>query len=60
MGPTPRENQRDGVDEDGWYIGYEVQMEGVGIVNVYGETANTESESGTLLKAIDLHDKCLF
>ncbi|KAI6189871.1 hypothetical protein M3Y97_00055200 [Aphelenchoides bicaudatus] len=46
MGPTPREENRgnENYEEDGWYIGYEVQMEGLGVVNVYAE-ANSDSDS---------------
>ncbi|KAH7730398.1 hypothetical protein AAVH_01446 [Aphelenchoides avenae] len=30
--------------QDGWHIGYEVQMEGLGIVNVYGESDGEMSD----------------
>ncbi|KAI6186631.1 General transcription factor IIF subunit 2 [Aphelenchoides besseyi] len=49
MGPIPRENhsndrnENEDYEEDGWYVGYEVQMEGLGVVNVY-EEAESDSD----------------
>lgn len=39
---------------DGWHIGYEVEMEGIGIVNVYGETDGEMSGNFVLAHGLQL------
>jgi len=48
MGPVPRENQNRSNEEydDGWFVGYEVEMNGIGLVNVYEEAGEQSDSDG--------------